>query len=166
MGLLTNFNNLKKLITMSIVKRNNSRTSDYSMPSIWEDFLTRDVFNWGSNYANTGASMPAVNIKETADTFQVEMAAPGMEKKDFKIELDGHTLTISSEKQNEQEQKEGENYNRKEFSYQSFYRTFHLPKDVVNADEIRAKYENGLLRLEIPKKEEAKQKPPRLITIL
>ena len=93
------------------------------------------------------------------------MAAPGMEKKDFKIELDGHTLTISSEIQNEQEQKEGENYNRREFSYQSFFRTFHLPKEVVDADKIKASYENGLLRLEIPKKEEAKQKPARLIDI-
>jgi HSP20 family protein len=150
---------------MSIVKRNNGRVSDYSMPSIWDDFFNRDVFNWGTNYANTGNSMPAVNIKETSETFQVEMAAPGMEKKDFKIELDGHTLTISSEKQNEQEQKDGENYNRREFSYQSFFRTFHLPKEVVDADKIKASYENGLLRLEIPKKEEAKQKPARLIDI-
>jgi HSP20 family protein len=61
--------------------------------------------------------------------------------------------------------KEGENYNRKEFSYQSFYRTFHLPKEVVNADEIQTKYKNELLRLEIPKREEAKQKPVRLIDI-
>ena len=103
--------------------------------------------------------------KETPESFLVEMAAPGMEKKDFKIELDGSALTISSEKQNESVEKDGENYNRKEFSFQSFYRTFHLPKDVVNADKIKAKYENGLLRLEIPKREEAKQKPARLIDI-
>ncbi len=135
------------------------------LPSIWDNFFDRDVFNWGSNFANTGNSMPAVNIKETPESFVVEMAAPGMEKKDFKIELDGSALTISSEKQNESEEKEGENYNRKEFSYQSFYRTFHLPKEVVNADKIQAKYENGLLRLEIPKREEAKQKPARLIDI-
>ena len=150
---------------MSIVKRNGGRVSNYSMPSIWDDFFNRDVFNWGSNFTNSGNSMPAVNIKETPENFQVEMAAPGMEKKDFKIELDGHTLTISSEKQDEREEKEGETYNRKEFSYQSFYRTFHLPKDVVDADKIHAKYENGLLQLEIPKREEAKQKPARLIDI-
>lgn len=149
---------------MSIVKSNNGRLSNYSIPSIWDDFLNRDVFNWGSNYAYTGTSMPAVNIRETAESFHVEMAAPGMEKKDFKIELDGQTLTISSEKRDQQE-KEGELYNRKEFSYRSFYRTFHLPKDVVDADKIQAKYENGLLQLEIPKKEEAKQKPARLIDI-
>lgn len=149
---------------MSIVKSNNGRISNYTIPSVWDEFLNRDVFNWGSNYANTGTSMPAVNIRETAESFHVEMAAPGMEKKDFKIELDGQTLTISSEKQDQQE-KEGELYNRKEFSYRSFYRTFHLPKDVVDADKIQAKYENGLLQLEIPKKEEAKQKPARLIDI-
>ena len=135
------------------------------MPSIWDNFFNNDLFNWESNFANTGNSMPAVNIKETGDSFLVEMAAPGMEKKDFKIELDGNALTISSEKQNESEEKEGENYSRKEFNYQSFYRTFHLPKEVVNSDKIKAKYENGLLRLEIPKREEAKQKPVRLIDI-
>ena len=135
------------------------------MPSIWDNFFNNDLFNWESNFANTGNSMPAVNIKETGDSFLVEMAAPGMEKKDFKIELDGSALTISSEKQNESEEKEGENYSRKEFNYQSFYRTFHLPKEVVNSDKIKAKYDNGLLRLEIPKREEAKQKPVRLIDI-
>lgn len=150
---------------MSIVKSNNGRVSNYTMPSLLDDFFNRDVFNWGSNFTNSNNSLPAVNIKETPETFLVEMAAPGMEKKDFKIELDGHTLSISSEKQDQREEKEGESYNRKEFSYQSFYRTFHLPKDVVDADKIMAKYENGLLQLEIPKREEAKQKPARLIDI-
>ena len=147
---------------MTLVKRNGR--SDI-MPSIWNNFFNTDLFKWDSNFADTGNSMPAVNIKEKADAFIVEMAAPGMEKKDFKIELDGTALTISSEKRTESEDKEGENYNRKEFSYQSFYRTFHLPKEVVNAEKIQAKYENGLLRLEIPKREEAKQKPARLIDI-
>lgn len=150
---------------MSIVKTNNGRVSEYSLPSILDDFFKRDSFNWGSNYANSGTSLPAVNIKETTENFEVEMAAPGMQKKDFKIELDGHTLTISSEKQDGHEQKEGESFNRREFSYQSFYRTFHLPKNVVDADKINAKYENGILQLSIPKREEAKQKPARLIEI-
>ncbi|MEO6454014.1 MAG: Hsp20/alpha crystallin family protein [Ginsengibacter sp.] len=136
-----------------------------SLPSVWDNFLNRDVFNWGNNFTNNAFSTPSVNIKETAESFEVELAAPGMEKKDFKIELDGNTLSISSEKQDQREEKEGEIYTRKEFSYQSFYRTFHLPKDVVDAEKIRAKYENGLLNLTIPKKEEAKQKPARLINI-
>jgi HSP20 family protein len=88
-----------------------------------------------------------------------------MTKKDFKVELDGNSLTISSERTNQKEENEGERYARKEFSYQSFQRTFTLQKDVVDVDKIQAKYENGLLYLLIPKKEEAKQKPPRLIQI-
>lgn len=150
---------------MSIVKSNNGRVSNYSIPSILDDIFNREAFNWGNNFANSGNNLPAVNIKENAGNFLVEMAAPGMEKKDFKIELDGHTLSISSEKQNETEQTEQEIYNRKEFNYQSFYRTFHLPKNVVDSDKIKAQYENGILKLEIPKREEAKQKPSRLIDI-
>ena len=146
----------------TLVKRNGRSAL---VPSVWDNLFNRDLFNWENNYANTGNSLPAVNIKETPEYFLVEMAAPGMEKKDFKIELDGSALTISSEKQNEAEENDGENYSRREFSYQSFYRTFHLPKEVVNADKIKAKYENGLLSLEIPKRDEAKQKPARLIDI-
>ena len=136
------------------------------MPLIFDDFFNRDIFNWGlTNFSNTNTTIPGVNIKETPDNFEVEVAAPGMSKKDFRIELDGNMLTISSEKSNEQEDKEDEKYTRKEFSYQSFYRTFNLPKEVVDENKIEAKYDNGLLRLLIPKKEEAKQKPPRQIQI-
>lgn len=149
---------------MTLVKRNNGRTQ-LGLPTFWEDFLNRDVFSWGSDYTNSGNSMPAVNIREKTDSFLVEMAAPGMDKKDFKINLDGHTLTISSEKQEKEEKEEG-SFSRREFSYQSFYRTFHLPKDVVDADKIQAKYENGVLQLEIPKREEAKPKPARIIDIV
>jgi HSP20 family protein len=149
---------------MTPVKRNGR--SEF-LPSIWNNFFNNDLFNWDNNFINSGNTVPAVNIKEKPDNFSVEMAAPGMDKKDFKIEIDGFrfALTISSEKQHESEQKEGENFNRKEFSFQSFYRSFHLPKEVVNADKIVAKYENGILRLEILKKEAAKQKPARLINV-
>jgi HSP20 family protein len=95
----------------------------------------------------------------------VEVAAPGMDKKDFKIELNGNMLTISSERKNEWENKDGERYSRREFSYQSFQRTFQLPKDVVDEDKIEAKYDNGLLRLVIPKREHARPRPPRTIEI-
>ena len=93
------------------------------------------------------------------------MAAPGMNKNDFKVELNGNSLIITSEKNFEEETKEDERYTRKEFSYQSFQRTFQLAKDVVDAEKIQARYENGVLHLIIPKKEEAKQKPPRMIQI-
>jgi HSP20 family protein len=136
------------------------------MPLLFDDFFNRDLFNWGaSNFSNTNTTIPSVNIRETNENFDVEVAAPGMNKKDFKIELDGNMLTISSERSEENRDKEDEKYSRREFSYQSFYRTFNLPKEVVDVDKIEAKYENGLLHLIIPKKEEAKQKPPRLINI-
>jgi HSP20 family protein len=149
---------------MSLIKRNGDLFN--SFPGIFDDMLSRNIFDWDtSNFSNSGTTLPAVNIKETPENFEVEMAAPGMDKKDFQVELEGNILTITAEKNNQFEEKEGEKYSRKEFSYQSFQRKFTLPKDVVNADKIQAKYENGMLHLQIPKLEEAKQKPPRLITI-
>lgn len=148
---------------MSIIKRNGN---GYFMPELFDDFLSRNLFDWGnSNFSNTGTTLPAVNIRETNENFEVEMAAPGMNKEDFNILLEGNTLTITSEKSDEQEEKEGEKFSRREFRYQSFQRRFTLPKDVVDVEQINAKYENGVLKLSIPKKEEAKQKPPRMINI-
>lgn len=149
---------------MTLVKRNGNLLNP--LPVIFDDFFSRDLFNWGnSNFSDTNTTIPAVNIKETPENYEVEVAAPGMTKKDFKVELDGNNLTISSERKTQKEEKEDEHYSRKEFSYQSFQRTLALQKDVVDIDKIQAKYENGLLHLLIPKKEEAKQKPPRLIQI-
>jgi HSP20 family protein len=131
---------------MSIVKRNNNAFA--TTPSLFNDFFSRDLWDWGlSNNSTTNTSIPAVNIRETAEAFEVEMAAPGMTKDDFKIELDNNMLTISSEKEARNEPKEGERYARQEFSYQSFQRTFHLSNQVVDADKIMAKYENGLLQV-------------------
>ncbi len=149
---------------MTLVKRNGALLNP--LPVLFDDFFNRDLFNWGnSNFSDTNTTIPAVNIKETADNYEVEVAAPGMTKNDFKVELDGNSLTIRSERTNQKEDKEEGRYSCKEFSYQSFQRTFTLQKDVVDIDKIEAKYENGLLHLLIPKKEEVKQKPPRLIQI-
>lgn len=149
---------------MSLVKRNSHLFPD--MPNLFNDFFTRDLWNWGvGNNSVTNTTIPAVNVREDNDNFYVEVAAPGMKKEDFNVELDGTTLIISSERKDEREEKEGEKYNRKEFSYQSFQRIFELPAHVVDAEHIEARYENGLLHLTIPKKEEAKQKPPRMIQI-
>lgn len=146
---------------MSLMKRNNL------FPNyLFDDFFSRDLSNWGlNNHSSTNTTIPAVNISETAENYEVEMAAPGMKKEDFKVELDGNRLTITCEKSTKEEQGEEQRYTTKEFSYQSFQRTFQLPKEVVDADKIEAKYENGLLHLLIPKKEEAKQRPPRMIQI-
>jgi HSP20 family protein len=149
---------------MSIIKRN--REFFPEMNGLFDDLFTRNFWDWGlSNNSVTNTSIPAVNIKETADAFEVEMAAPGMKKEDFRIELDNNQLIITSEKENREEQKDGERYSRREFSYQSFRRTFQLPKEVVDSENIQAHYENGLLNLVIPKKEEVKQRPPKMIEI-
>lgn len=149
---------------MALLKRNGNLFNQ--LPVLFDDFLNRDSFNWGlSNFSSSNTTLPAVNIRETNENYQVEVAAPGMQKKDFKVELDGNLLTISSEKSDQKEEVDTEKYTRKEFSYQAFQRSFTLPKEVVDADKIQAKYEDGLLHLLIPKKEEAKQKAPRLIQI-
>ena len=149
---------------MNLIKRNVGQ-----VPALhrlfFDDIFGRDFFNWeNNNYSTTSTTLPSVNIKETADNYEVEVAAPGMDKNDFKISLDGNHLTISSVKENEQTT-ENENYSRREFSYQSFQRSFELPKNVVDEDKIIARYENGLLSLSIPKREEAKPRPPRMIEI-
>lgn len=149
---------------MSIAKTNGSQVA--GMPGFFNDLLSKDPWNWGhENNSVTGTTIPAVNIRENNENFFVEMAAPGMQKSDFKVQLHGNTLTISSEKGFPEETRVEERYTRKEFSYQSFTRLFTLPKDVVDAERIQAKYDNGLLQLIIPKKEEAKQKGPRVIQI-
>jgi len=134
-------------------------------PSIFDRFFNNELTDWNSrNFSNTNTTLPSVNIKENNDEFVVEVAAPGLEKKDFNIELDNDLLTVSSELQTENEEKDGEKITRREFSYQSFSRSFTLPV-LVERDAIKAKYENGILNIFIPKKEEAKPKPAKKIEI-
>jgi HSP20 family protein len=148
---------------MAIIKRDGDWFS--RIPLLFDDFMGRSLWNWtNSNFSSTNTTLPAVNIIEKDDVFEVEMAAPGLEKKDFNIELDNNLLTITSQRKNEKEEKD-ENYTRKEFSYESFQRSFTLPGEVVDAEKILAKYENGMLRLIVPKKDEAKNKPKRMIRI-
>lgn len=147
---------------MSIVKRENYLPT---WSNFFSDILNRDWFDYNTqNYSLTNTTIPSVNIKETQDEFEVEMAAPGMAKDDFKIELNNNVLSISSEKESESETKEGKNITRREFSYQSFSRSFTLPS-IVETDGISAKYENGILQVKIPKKEEAKPKPLKQIKV-
>ena len=149
---------------MKFVKRNGNSLNNF--PTIFDDFLNRDLVNWGlNNFSDTNTTIPAVNIKETPDDYVVEVAAPGMTKKDFRVQLEGNTLTIGSEKTSRKEEGEDVRYISREFSYQSFSRTFNLQKDVVDTERIQAKYEEGVLHLLIPKKEHAKQKQPKLIEI-
>jgi HSP20 family protein len=124
------------------------------------------LFDWSDqDLLGPNMTMPSVNIKETGDAFYVEMAAPGMIKEDFDIELDNNILTIKSELKSEGELKEGEHYTRREFSYQSFQRSFNLNKKIVDDAKINARYADGILSIILPKKEEAKDKPARRINI-
>jgi HSP20 family protein len=144
---------------MAIVRFSNQ------LPRLFDRFFEGDLFDWSNrNFSDTNTTLPSVNIKEGSEAFDVEVAAPGFSKDEFNIELDNDLLTISSEKKVENETKEGENFTRREFSYQSFSRSFTLP-NTVNSEKIKAKYENGILRVSIPKKEEAKPKPAKQIQI-
>ena len=135
------------------------------VPSLFDRFFDGDMFDWSNrNFSNTNTTIPSVNIKENADAFMVEVAAPGFEKGDFKIELNLNTLSISSEKKVENETREGEVFTKREFSYQSFSRSFTLPQ-IADGDRIEANYQNGILTVLIPKREEAKPKPARMIEI-
>jgi HSP20 family protein len=146
---------------MSLVKRDVGYVP--TLTNLFDDFFTRDLFNWPSNSV-TGTTIPKVNIYETENEFHVEMAAPGMTRDDFKVELDNNMLTIASQKSFENVEDDKKNFQRREFSYQSFERTFNLP-DSAEADKINAKYNDGILSLVIPKKEEAKRKPVKTIKI-
>jgi len=109
-------------------------------------------------------TLPAVNVKETDDNYIIEVAAPGMEKKDFKINLQNNVLTISSEKEEKKSKKKGD-YTRREFNYESFQRCFTVRESEVDSDKIKADYADGVLSIKLPKKEEIKPKPAREIKI-
>jgi len=125
-----------------------------------EDF----VKNLDDSLSVWNGSQPAVNVKEDADGFALALAAPGYGKEDIEIKIDDNVLTISSEKKDEVAEKEGEKFTRKEFKYAAFKRTFTLP-DTVDSTKIEANYENGILNISIPKKEEAKPVPARTVAI-
>lgn len=141
------------------------RFTNNQLPSLFDRFFEGDLFDWSNrNYSLTNTTLPSVNIKENNDAFVVDVAAPGFDKNDFKLELNNDVLTISSEKKVENETKEGEQFTKREFSYQSFSRTFTLP-NIADAEGIVANYEKGILQVTIPKKEEAKPRPSRTIEI-
>ncbi len=137
-----------------------------TFPALIENFFGRDMnefFNANSPAVHT---VPAVNVAEHADGYRIEVAAPGLKKDDFKLNLNHNNLTISAYQETKSEEKEekSEKFTRREFSYSSFQRTFMLPNS-VDAENIRANYADGVLSIEIPKREEAKVKPARQIEI-
>lgn len=139
---------------MSLIVKRNASTLPNLVSDVFDTdvMLTPNLINLNRGFLGRfDTNMPSVNIIEDEKNYKFELAAPGLEKKDFKVETGHDTLTISSEKKN-QSKEENENYRRREFSYSSFRRSFDLPEN-SNPDKIDAKYENGILKLKLPKKE-------------
>ncbi|UBM57601.1 Hsp20/alpha crystallin family protein [Marinilongibacter aquaticus] len=131
-----------------------------AFPSFFDGFLNELDQAAAQHFTQ---QLPAVNVSQDEDGFKLELAAPGLKKEDFNIKVDGQTLSVSAEKKTE-ETEQKEKYTRKEFSYTNFSRSFRLPKS-VDLDKIEASHENGILFLSLPKKEEAKPREPKLITV-
>ena len=141
-------------------------------PTLFSDWLnpamlTSDFMDFDSeapfSALRLGINVPSANVTENAKEYLVELAAPGLERKDFKVEITDHILNISSEKK-EEKKEEKDGYSRKEFSYSSFNRSFSLP-DNVKEGGIDAKYQNGILKIVLPKKDVTVSKPVREIAV-
>ena len=139
---------------------------------VTQDFFDLDNFfdnrRWVTNmqpdtFWNGSSTQPALNIKETDDNFEIELSAPGFGKKDFNVTIENGFLNISAEKENSEEEK-NDNYTRREFSYNSFERSLQLPES-IKEEEIKAKYNDGILSFKLAKKEEAKKRPPKVIQV-
>ena len=137
---------------MSLIKFNNSKNDHMLVPAFndfFDSFLNDSIFS-----DRMMSRVPAVNISENQDNYCIETAAPGLQKENFKIQLDRNLLTISVEKRSEHNENE-KKFNKREFSYSSFVRSFALP-DSADDSAINAEYTNGILKIEVHKKEEAK----------
>jgi HSP20 family protein len=145
--------NFKHNTTMALVK--------FNQPNSLFPYrgLLNEMLNDFSNFSgfDSRTSVPAVNVHENQDAYQLDVAAPGLQKEHFSVNVDGRTLTISAENKHENTQEEDGKWSRREFSYSSFARSFTLP-EAVKADAIVAKYENGILSVTVPKAEEVKPK--------
>jgi HSP20 family protein len=151
----------QKFDVMSLIKSNDANW----LPSVLDDMLKTDWLGENSSRGTIGTRIPAVNIQETEENFMLALAAPGKTKKDFNIELDNNVLTISSEEREEKTSSDANGrFTRKEFNYNNFKRAFSLP-ETVESDKISAAYKNGVLEINLPKKEEAKQQAKRMIEI-
>lgn len=136
-----------------------------SFPSLFDDFFKpwNELFD-NSRVWGRAATVPSVNIIENEKEYKLSLAAPGLKKEDFKIDVVDNILTISAEKEESKEEKE-ERFTRREYNYSSFLRRFPMPED-VKQDAIEASYSEGVLKLMLPKKEEArKSAPTKQITI-
>ncbi|OWK73723.1 heat-shock protein [Flavobacteriaceae bacterium JJC] len=121
--------------------------------SFFDDFITKDLFEFKPSFNQSDLTLPSVNVKELDRGFEIHVAAPGIKKEDFKINLEQNVLTISSENSTENEEKdENGAFTRREFNYSSFSRAFTLP-ETADPEKIEAAYEDGILKITVPKKE-------------
>ena len=132
------------------------------VPAYWDDFFNDKFFNQ-LNSANCNGNSPAVNISEDETRYTIEVAAPGIARKDFNLEIEKDILTISTEKKESKDENKP-NFLRREFDYQTFKRSFQLP-ETIEQDKIKASHDSGILTLTLPKKEEEIQKAPRQIEV-
>ena len=139
---------------MRIVKYNNNNV----FPSLINEFFNDD---FGMNFLNRSHSVPSVNSVENNDSFEIDLAVPGMKKEDLTIELNDNVLVISSETSNTME---NDKMRLNEFNFSSFQRSFRVP-DSVDLDKIKASYKNGILKIKLPKRKESISKPNRVINI-
>lgn len=145
-------------------------TRNGGMPSLFSNLFggsmfDRDLFDWGNELfpSRLGINVPSANVTETPKEYKVELAAPGLDRKDFKVEVSNGMLTIAAEKEEEKKEKDG-GHTRREYSFNSFSRSFALP-DNVRDSNIDAKYENGVLRIVIPKEKETPVKLARKVEV-
>ena len=139
---------------MRIVKYNNNNV----FPSLINEFFN---YEFGMIFLNKSHSVPSVNSLENNDSFEIDLAVPGMKKEDFTIELNDKVLVISSETSNTME---NDKMRLNEFNFSSFQRSFRVP-DSVDQDKIKANYKNGILKIKLPKRKESISKPNRVINI-
>tara|TARA_B100000123_G_scaffold271836_1_gene252655 strand:+ start:585 stop:1007 length:423 start_codon:yes stop_codon:yes gene_type:complete len=139
---------------MRIVKYNNNNV----FPSLMNEFFNDE---FGLNFFNRNYSVPSVNSIENNDSFEIDLAVPGMKKEEFSIELNDKVLVISSESSNNIE---NDKMRLNEFNFSSFQRSFRVP-DSVDQDKIKANYKNGILKIKLPKRKESISKPNRVINI-
>ncbi len=132
-------------------------------PSFFDDFFKPWNEVVDSRWPYIGQA-PAVNIKETEKDYEIIMAAPGLEKKDFEIDVNGTMITISAEQEEEKKEEKDDSYTRKEYSYSSFSRSFTLPEN-IDPSKIDATYVHGELKLTLPKKESAKKSAHQKISV-
>jgi len=137
-----------------------------SFPSFLNRFFEGDLMDWNrSNFSDTNTTLPAVNIRENKDEFMIDVAAPGMKKEQINVDYENGRLTISSERKEQKKEEKTDTYTRREFSYMSFHRAFTIPENLVDGDKIKATYNEGILHISLPKREEIKPKPARQIMI-